>query len=152
MTEEQYFQQRLEDQISWFDKKSSFNQKMYKRLVLVEILLSVSIPFITSFVTADTLVLKLLLGAMGVVIALIAGILSVYKFQELWVNYRATSETLQQEKYIYLTRSGMYQENRTSRPYNDFVLRVENILSKENLNWKQQTLSASEEVTEEETP
>ncbi len=152
MTEEQYFQQRLEDQISWFDKKSSFNQKMYKRLVLVEILLSVSIPFITSFVTADTLVLKLLLGAMGIVIALIAGILSVYKFQELWVNYRATSETLQQEKYIYLTRSGMYQENRTSRPYNDFVLRVENILSKENLNWKQQTLSASEEVTEEETP
>ena len=148
MTEQEYFEQRLEDQISWFGKKSSYNQKMYKRLVLVEILLSVSIPFITSFVTAETLVLKLLLGTMGIIIALIAGILSVYKFQELWVNYRATSETLQQEKYMYLTKSGMYQENRTSRPYNDFVSRVENILSQENVNWKQQTLAANEELVE----
>jgi len=151
MTEQEYFEQRLEDQISWFGKKSSYNQKMYKRLVLVEILLSVSIPFMTSFLSENTLQLRLIIGAMGVVIALIAGILSVYKFQELWVNYRATSEILQQEKYMYLTRSGMYQENRTSRPYNDFVSRVENILTKENVNWKQQTLAANEEVAEEGT-
>jgi hypothetical protein len=150
MTEEEYFQERLEDQISWFGKKSSYNQKMYKRLVLVEILLSVSIPFMTAYVSNDTPELKFVIGGMGIMIALIAGIMSVYKFQELWVNYRTTSETLLQEKYLYLTRSGMYQENRTSRPYNDFVLRIENILSDENLNWKQQTLSVKEEIVEEE--
>ena len=153
MTEEQYFQERIDDQIDWFGKKSSYNQKMYKRLVLVEILLSVSIPFATSFIGVDTdnnIKVKLIIGAMGVVIALIAGIMSVYKFQELWVNYRATSETLQREKYMYLTRSGMYEENLTSRPYNDFVMRVENILSEENINWKQQRLAVKEEVVEEE--
>lgn len=149
MTEQDYFEQRLEDQISWFGKKSSYNQRMYKRLVVIEILLSVSIPFLTAYVSDTTPELKLLIGAMGIIIALIAGIMGVYKFQELWVNYRATSETLQQEKYLYLTRSGIYQKGHSVNPYNDFVTRVETILANENLNWKQQTLAVKEEPTEE---
>lgn len=146
MTEEEYFQERLEDQISWFGKKSSYNQSMYKRLILLQILISVSIPFMTSYVTSDTPQLKIIVGAMGVVIALIAGVMSLYKFQELWVTYRATSETLQQEKFLFLTKSGLYHESKTSKPYNDFVSRVENILSKENQNWKQQFLADEEET------
>lgn len=145
MTEQDYFEQRLDDQILWFSKKSSYNQKMYKRLILVQILISVSIPFMTSYVSESTPELKIIVGAMGVVIALIAGVMSLYKFQELWVNYRSTSETLQQEKYLYLTRSGAYQEDRTKKPYVDFVARVESILSNENKNWKQQFLSGEEE-------
>ena len=38
MTEEEYLTERLEDQLNWYDKKSQFNQKRFKRLRTVEII------------------------------------------------------------------------------------------------------------------
>ena len=35
--EAEYFEQRLDDQIEWYDRKSSVNQAAYKRLRLIEI-------------------------------------------------------------------------------------------------------------------
>jgi len=45
MGEQEYFEQRLDDQINWYDKKSVFNQQRYKQLRTAEIVLSLLIPF-----------------------------------------------------------------------------------------------------------
>lgn len=138
MEENDYLDLRLEDQINWYDKKSMFNQKMYKRLVLVEIIFSVSIPFLASHANDENAVIKIIIGIIGVSIALIAGVINLYKYHENWISYRTTSETLKHEKYLFLTKAGIYKEKESKEtPYNNLVQRIESIISKENTNWQQ---------------
>lgn len=146
MDEQEYLEQRLDDQINWYDKKSKYNQQMYKRLILVEIILSVSIPFLTSYATDKNPEIKIVIGVMGIGIALIAGIMNLYKFNENWINYRKTSEVLKQEKFLFLSKSGVYDDDKsTNIAYNSLVTRVESIISTENSNWEKKRPKKKEE-------
>jgi hypothetical protein len=44
MNEEEYIGNRLEDQINWYDKKSIWHQKWFKRLQVYQIIAAVLIP------------------------------------------------------------------------------------------------------------
>ena len=96
--QEDYLKERLEDQIKWYDRKSSINQKMYKRLQLVTIVTAACIPFLTGYLSEETIYLKYLVGALGVLVVILTGINNVYKYQENWTAYRTTCESLQHEK------------------------------------------------------
>jgi hypothetical protein len=76
-----------------------------------------------------------LIAVAGATIAIITGIHGLYNLQENWITYRTTCETLKHEKYMYLTRSGVYAE--TEDPFRLLVERVESIISHENINWTQ---------------
>jgi hypothetical protein len=132
MDESEYLKERLDDQINWYDRKSIKNQRTYKVLQLVLIVSAASIPFISGYVSDKLPVLNLLLGAIGVLITAITGILSLYKFQENWISYRTTCETLRHEKFLFLTKTDLY--NGTDA-LNLLVQRVESLISKENSNW-----------------
>ena len=131
MNEEEYLKNRLDDQIDWYDRKSTKNQKIYKILQLILIVSAASIPFISGYVK-DCPDLSYVLGGIGVLIAAITGILSLYKFQETWTAYRTTCESLQHEKYLYLTKSNPYIGKNA---FNLLVQRVEMLISKENSSW-----------------
>ena len=131
MEEEEYLKNRLDDQINWYDRKSIQNQKTYKMLQLILIVSAASIPFISGYV--DKLVyLQYLLGAIGVLVAAITGLISLYKFQENWTAYRTTCESLQHEKYLYHTKTDPYHGKNA---FNLLVQRVEMLISKENSSW-----------------
>lgn len=134
MTEEQYLTERLEEQIQWYDKKSLWNQRWYKNLKKIELVLSASIPVAVTFVT-DNWVVKVLIAVAGATIAIITGIHGLYNLQENWIAYRTTCETLKHERYMYLARSGVYAE--VEDPFRVLVERVESIISHENINWAQ---------------
>lgn len=134
MDEKEYIEQRLDDQISWYSKKSQCNQKWYKRLKAIEIGAAVSIPFFVSYITDTTPNVKIIVGVLGLAVALISGILALHKFQEIWIEYRTTTESLKHEKFLYLTRCDPYNIE------NSFCLlveRVESLISKENTKWAQ---------------
>lgn len=131
MDEQTYLKDRVDDQIQWYDKKSTQNQIWYKFLRTTEIVLSILIPFLTGLLSIN-LITKLTIGFFGVIIAIIAGVLSLYKFQENWLHYRTTSEALKHEKYLFVTWSGIYNEDDR---FSVFVEKIENIISKENLSW-----------------
>lgn len=139
MEEQDYLENRLQNQIDWYSKKSAYNQRWHKRLLLVQILLSVSIPFMATYINEtenEFSNMKFVVGLMGVCIALIAGIMNIYKFNENWIEYRKTSETLKQEKYLFMTKSGIYNQNPDSNnSYNSLVSKVESIIANENSNW-----------------
>jgi hypothetical protein len=46
---EEYIEQRLSDQIGWYDRKSSTNQRWFKRLRFAEIVAAATIPFLSGF-------------------------------------------------------------------------------------------------------
>ncbi len=133
ISEEDYFCQRLNEQIKWYDKRSGQNQKMYKRLRCAELILSGSIPFVIGFANHWSYV-TIIVGFLGVVITAIAGILSLYRYHENWVIYRNACEALQREKYLYLTRTGPYTKE---NPFHLLVERVEALMANENHCWTQ---------------
>ena len=47
--EAEYLEQRLDDQINWYDKKSSANQSACKRLRLIEIIAAAAIPLLAGY-------------------------------------------------------------------------------------------------------
>src|ERR1019366_591744 len=78
--------ERLEDQMSWYDRKSGDNQRRYKWLKLLEIVAAVHSPV---WVT----------GGLAAVIVVLESIQHVYQFQEHWITYRSTAEALKHEHY-----------------------------------------------------
>lgn len=127
-----YIKERVDDQLSWYESKSSTNKNMYRRLAILEMSIALCIPFLTSYIDDLHPTLKYAVGILGVSIGLIAGLNTLMKYQENWVEYRTTAENLKQEKYLFMTKTGEYGK---SDAFQRFVLRIEGILSKENSQW-----------------
>jgi hypothetical protein len=133
MTPSDYLRDRVDDQIEWYTRKSSLNKRWFIRLTGIEILLSVSIPFLTDFITADSLGVKHLVSLVGICLALNSGLLVLMKYKDNWVAYRTTAERLRHERCKYLTRTGIYAgEDR----FVQFVSVVEEVLTQEIAAWK----------------
>ncbi len=130
--EEFYFKNRLDNQINWYDDRSMINQKKFKCYKTIVIASSSLITFLIAF-SEINLIVKISAGLLSVMITTFEGILNINKYQENWIEYRAISETLQHEKYMYLYNSGVYREKEGRFEF--FVERIESIVSKENINW-----------------
>lgn len=141
-SEEKYLSERVDGQIDWFSKESSKNQKYYKRLRILEIVMAGLITLFAGHIESSNPFFKWFIGILGLAITLVAGILSLYKFQENWIEYRSTAETLKQEKYFFVTRTAPYDG--TLR-LSEFVNRIEQVISKENANWVNSSNQKSKE-------
>lgn len=130
MNEEEYLKQRVDDQILWYNKKSSSNQKCFKTICFMEICLSASLVLLAVFL--DDSIMKYSSGIIGTVLSILSGIMGLNKFQENWIQYRITAEWLKKEKYLYTTKSGSYKNG---KDFSFFVETIENGLSKENSQW-----------------
>jgi hypothetical protein len=132
MTPEEYLKTRVDGQIAWYSGKSQSNQNWFKLLRLIEIAFAAASPFLVSQIGTETTLLKIVVGSMGVCVAVIAGIVSLYKFQENWIEYRAAAETLKREKFLFLTKSPPYDGENA---FQSLVGHVESMISKETTNW-----------------
>lgn len=130
--QEDYLKNRLDDQINWYDKKSSQYQKMYKKLQLVSIICAACIPLFSGYLSTETTYLKYLVGILGLSVAVLAAVNNLYKYQENWITYRSTCEALKHEKFLFTTSTIPYSE---SGSFNLLVQRVEMIMSEENSGW-----------------
>jgi uncharacterized protein DUF4231 len=146
MTEQDYLDQRIDDQIGWYSKKSTFNKKRYQFIKTLVIIISASIPVLAIMITGDDEILKIAVGVAGVSIVVLEGILSHYKYKDIWLKYRMTSEMLNREKILYLTSSGPYKTNKTLQ---SFVERSETIMSTENQNWLTDQLKTEDPKNED---
>ncbi|MDH3973347.1 MAG: DUF4231 domain-containing protein [Deltaproteobacteria bacterium] len=134
MDEKKYLQERLDDQINWYNKKSQWHQKWYKGLKIIEIIAATSIPFFVGFMSDAKPFFGVITGLLGVIVAVISGIITLYKFQEIWTEYRTTCETLTHEKFLFQTKCEPYD---IDNPFPLLVKRVEAIISSEHSNWGQ---------------
>jgi len=131
MNEEKYLADRLEEQINWYDHKSQFNQKWCKRLRMIEIICASLIPLLSGL-SSSIAYSEWIIGILGVTIAIAAAAGSLYKFQENWIQYRTSAETLTHEKYLYMTNAAPYSGK---DKFEILVTRIESLISKENSNW-----------------
>src|SRR5258705_1849868 len=106
-TFDKYVAERYFSEVSWYDNKSRRNQIWYRILQSGLILFSAATPVAVAMSQkADSgPVLKLLSLATSVLVAILATSLKTFKFEENWINYRTTCETLKKE--IHLFRAGV---------------------------------------------
>ena len=118
----------LEQQIDWYDRKSDYNQRWFKGLKLLQIVIAAAIP-----VAAAASAPAWLMGAGGAVIVILEGVQQLEQYQQNWTAYRSTCESLKHERFLFLSRAGPY----LAAPDADALLaeRVDGLCSQENLAW-----------------
>jgi hypothetical protein len=142
MNEEEYLDERLNGQIKWYDYKSATNKKWYRICQLTQLVMASLITLSGIFAPDDYPWIYFTIPVLGAVIAMLSGALGLFKFEENWLEYRTTTESLRYEKYLFLTNSTPYD---VETPLNLLVSRVEILISKENTNWAQYMRKTSEE-------
>jgi hypothetical protein len=124
--------ERLEDQISWYDRKSGSNQRAYKRIKIVEIIAAAVIPFAAAF-NSDFRYVAYVTGALGVIITILEGLLHLNQYQENWSGYRSTCEALKHEKYCFIAKAADYATAADPRAL--LAERIESLVSQEHAKW-----------------
>jgi hypothetical protein len=122
--------ERLEDQISWYNRKSLSNQRIYKRIKSAEIIAASVIPFILIGYFPHS---AYLVGGLAVSVVLFEGMLHLNQYQQNWTAYRSTCEALKHEKYVYLAHAGPYAG--TSNSLALLAERIEGLVSQEHAKW-----------------
>jgi len=133
MDETEYLKNRLDKQINWYEDKSAINKRQYQASQFLLLILAALITLSPLFAKKSTYLL-ILVPIMGALIALITGVLRIYKYQENWTTYRTTAELLKYEKYMFMTKTKPYDG---ASAYNILVQRVEGLISNENTEWMQ---------------
>ena len=139
MNIEKYINDRVNNQIEWYDKKSKYNQYFYKVLQLIEIILAAAIPVLTNYAMNSKLI-TFIIAIIGALIVIIESISKMNKYHENWVQYRTTCELLRYQKNLYETNTSPYNTD-DETPENLFVKNIESIISSENNKWKSTNVS-----------
>lgn len=130
---------RLEEQLNWYDSKSTYCQGWYKRLKVIQITLAVLIPV---FSLLDPERAKWATSIAGVTIAVLEGVQHMNQYSTLWVTYRATAERLKHEKFLFLSAAGPYKGQAEQDRLVALAERVEEHVSAEHANWFNETKRA----------
>jgi hypothetical protein len=128
-------QDRLEDQIGWYDRKSQNAQRRYKILKLAQVIIAGLIPLVSVFPVPEP-AFKPLTAVLGLLVLIIEAVQQLNQDQQNWIAYRSACEALTHEKYLHLASAGPYahaenQEKRVAL----LAERIEGLISQEHAKW-----------------
>ena len=129
---EKYLEERYYPQIKWYDKKSISNQNIYKIIQWIVIILAAVTPVLVAIVDVEAW-LRWVAVVISALVAIGTSVLKTFKYQENWINYRTTCETLRKEIHYYNASINDYESS--NDPMALFVERVEALISRENTLW-----------------
>jgi hypothetical protein len=119
---------RLEEQLEWYDRKSTKAQHAYKRIKVVELALATAIPPLAAIDIGPAAVTIL-----GSVVVFLEGVLHLFQYHDQWINYRSTCEALKHERYLFLAKAGPYANVADVSAL--LAERVEGLVSQEHATW-----------------
>jgi Protein of unknown function (DUF4231) len=119
--------QRLQEAIDWYDHRAGENQRLYKWLKLLELAVAAAVAVVAGVGSPVWVT-----GGLAAVVVVLEGAQHLFQFQEHWITYRTTAESLKHEHYLYLARAGPYGgEDRHGR----LAMRTEALISQEHAKW-----------------
>jgi hypothetical protein len=127
---------RLDDQIDWYDRRSITAQRRYKIFKAVQLVAAAALP-----VSAPFDVHAAVPSVIGALIIVVEGFQQLNQYQQNWISYRSTCESLRHEKYLHLARAGPYAD--VPNPTAVLADRIEGLISQEHAKW----ISAREKET-----
>jgi len=125
-----YLESRYRKETDWYDEKAIWHHKIYQIFQWTAIILSAVTPVL--ILVGDGLV-RWFAVAIAVLVAISTAALKTFKYQENWINYRTTCETLKKEYYFYEAGIQGYEGVEDKEAL--FIQRVESLISRENTLW-----------------
>jgi Protein of unknown function (DUF4231) len=119
---------RLENQITWYDTRSGYCQKMYKGLKLAELIAAAGVPLFAGLAQNAWIT-----GALGAAVVVLEGVQHLNQYHTNWMSYRSTAEALKHEKYLHAAKAGPYVVS--DAPDALLAERVEGLISQEHAKW-----------------
>lgn len=129
-TESSYLEDRLTEQMKWYETKANENKSRFQIFQTVIIIASVIIP-IVNLIDFATFEIRIISSVLGGTVAGVTAFIQLKKYQENWLLYRATEENLKKEKYLFLYDAGPYSDAIDDNRKKILVERVESIISSE---------------------
>ncbi len=127
---ERYKKDRYQKETAWYDKKAIQNHHRYNLFQWATVILAALTPVL--ILIGDVLT-KWPAAGVAVAVAICTGALKAFKYQENWINYRTTCETLKKEVHFYEADTAGY--DKVEDKMSLFVERVEALISRENTLW-----------------
>jgi hypothetical protein len=133
---QQYFENDLSDQRTWYSQKAGLYKTRSELLALLIIVLGASISFIQVFGAAPWV--PIVSGSIGAVVAIAAGWQRIARYSETWTSYRTASERMKRERRLYTHGAGSYRGLPEREAYLTFVEAIEGIIAEEqNIFWRE---------------
>ncbi len=96
----------------------------------VEIAAAAIIPFVSTLRLSSS---SWITGGLGVLITVLESMLHLNQYQQNWIVYRSTCESLKHEKYTYLGKASPYAN--VPDPHALLAERIESLVSQEHAKW-----------------
>jgi hypothetical protein len=132
LTGEKYIEERLNDQLRYYDKAATKGKRRYLQSRFVSVVAAALVPV---FVNLKFPYVDVVTTVLSVLVVLIVSLESVFHFREQWVNSRSTSEALRKEYFQFTASEGRYADlsEDPQKAFRLFVGRVEAMIEAENL-------------------
>lgn len=137
MDAETYLQERVKDQLGYYEKAANKAKRTYMWMQSAIIVLGLLVPVIVNLPAswgagagaADlTAAIRAAVTVMSLTLAILSGLLNFRKYGDLWLSYRLTEESIKHEKFLFLTCAGKYSGD---TPFPIFVETFESLISTE---------------------
>lgn len=138
MNDTEYLEKRLKEQQKYHSKQAKKYKQRYYGLNATILIVSAAIPIITLCMDSFPFAIRIVTAILSSLITILTGLLSLFKYQELWVTYRTTSELLKKNEFLYETKTFPYnQEN----AFELLVLNCEEVIGNITQTWEKSILS-----------
>ena len=125
-----YVDERLNNQITWYEKKAAENKTKFHYFQIIIIIASAIIPLV-NLIDFAPLQTRIISAILGTAITGITGLIQLKRYQENWLLYRSTEESLKREKFLFLNNAGNYSNLADDIKNRTLVESVEAVLSSE---------------------
>jgi hypothetical protein len=112
----------------WYGKKSQACRTAYLRLKTIQIVMTGAIPAGAAFGGPHWIS-----ATLGALVGIAEGILQIGRYQENWLLYRATRQSLKREDLLYASGIGPYSG--APDPERTYIERAGSIISGEQARW-----------------
>jgi hypothetical protein len=119
---------RLDNEISWYDTRSNYCQKMYKGLKLAELVAAAGVPLFAGLAPSAWVT-----GSLGAAVVVLEAVQHLSQYHSNWMSYRSTAEALKHEKYLHAAKAGPYAVSEAPDPL--LAERVEGLISQQHAKW-----------------
>ncbi|MHC4353065.1 MAG: DUF4231 domain-containing protein, partial [Planctomycetota bacterium] len=146
--QQSYLDTRVNPKIAEYIAKAKWNRFHFHIWQMLAIIAAALVPVFAGSVTGEATRLKWLVASLGGASAVIAGLLSLFKFQENWIRYRSTHQDLESHISQFNVGAGIYWDKK-----NAFTLLVENcerILNAERGQWAEKSSRQDKQNEEDE--
>lgn len=130
---DRYVKERYQPQVVWYDGKANANQTKYRIVQWAVLVLAAVTPVLVAVGGEWQRWSAVVVSAL---VAIGTTALKTFKYQEQWINYRTTCETLRKEIHFFDARADGYRDAADDDEARiRFVERVEQLISRENTLW-----------------